>query len=103
MVNRIRNIAITAVVLAGAISITWWLTANPVKDLTTSEPGLDNRGEGNVFVQEVAIGEIFNELGSSTNQLTEIWPAFRGDTCCASESSRRHKARPKPAVASTMR
>ena len=78
LLEKVKNIVVPGVVLIGVLSITWWLTANPVKDLSVSEPGLDNRGEGNAFVQEVNIGEIFNEIGSSSNQLTEKWPAFRG-------------------------
>ena len=59
--------------------IGWWLTANPVRTLTVSEPGMDNRGAGNAYVQDVNIGEIYNELGSSSNQLTGKWPQFRGE------------------------
>ena len=69
MFEKIQNIAIPGVIILGILSVSWWLTANPVKDLTISEPGMDNRGEGNAFVQDVAIGEIFNELGSPRNQL----------------------------------
>ena len=76
--KRIQNIAIYGVLLVGALFITWWLTANPSRGLRVSEPGMDNRGDGVAFIQDVHIGEIFNELGSSESELTEKWPSFRG-------------------------
>jgi outer membrane protein assembly factor BamB len=77
--KRIQNIVFYVTVLLGIFSIGWWLTANPVKTLSVSEPGMDNRGDGSAFVQDVEIGEIYNELGSSSNQLTGKWPQFRGE------------------------
>ena len=35
-------------VLAGVLSLGWWLARDPVGDFITSQPGLDNRGEGGV-------------------------------------------------------
>ncbi len=78
MFRKIQNIAVSGVLLVGALCITWWLTANPVRDLSISEPGMDNRGEGNAFIQEVDIGEIFNSLNSPESQLKETWTSFRG-------------------------
>lgn len=80
MNSKIQKIAIYSVVLIATLFIGWWLTANPSRDLIISEPGMDNRGEGNAFVQEVAIGEIFNELGVRENLLLESWPSFRGES-----------------------
>ncbi len=78
MNKRIHNIIIYSVLLLGVLCISWWLTANPSSGLSVSEPGMDNRGEGVALIQDVAIGEIFNDLGTSESQLQEDWPAFRG-------------------------
>ncbi len=59
--------------------IAWWLLANPTKTFAISEPGMDNRSAGNLIVQEVEIGEIFNDFGASETQLGETWPRFRGE------------------------
>ena len=40
---------------------------------------MDNRLAGNLAIQEVEIGEIFNELGSLSAELGEKWPRFRGE------------------------
>jgi outer membrane protein assembly factor BamB len=65
-------------VLAGLISIGWWLAKDPVEDLVTSEPGLDNRGEGGV-VADIDIGAYFQALTSVESELKETWPRFRGE------------------------
>ncbi len=80
MDKRIRNIVILIVVMVATSFITWWLTANPTRSLTTSEPGMDNRLAGNLIIQEVEIGEIFIDLGSSESYLEEKWPRFRGES-----------------------
>jgi len=73
-----QNIGFYGLLVTGIFFIGWWLTANPVRDLSVSEPGMDNRGAGNAYIQDVDIGEIFNEIGSHSNQLTGKWPRFRG-------------------------
>jgi hypothetical protein len=42
------NIVTVLLVVAGLISLGWWLAKDPVRDFVTSEPGLDNRGAGAV-------------------------------------------------------
>lgn len=64
-------------VLAGLISIGWWLSKDPVAEFVTSEPGLDNRGE-KVAVADVDIGAIYESMGTLKNELEESWPRFRG-------------------------
>lgn len=65
-------------VLAGLLSLGWWLAHDPVDDLVTSEPGLDNRGEGGV-VADIDIGALGETFGSLETDLDETWPRFRGE------------------------
>ena len=65
-------------VLAGLLSLGWWLAKDPVSDLVTSQPGLDNRGEGGV-VADIDIGAYGETLSSLETSLTESWPRFRGE------------------------
>jgi outer membrane protein assembly factor BamB len=72
------NMTTSFLVLAGLISIGWWLSKDPVKEFVTSEPGLDNRGEGGV-VADIDIGAYFESLGTLESQLEGTWPRFRGE------------------------
>ena len=65
-------------VLAGLLSLGWWLAHDPVDDFVTSEPGLDNRGEGGV-VADIDIGAVGETFGSLETDLAETWPRFRGE------------------------
>jgi len=65
-------------VLAGVISLGWWLATDPVSDFVTTQPGLDNRGEGGV-VADIDIGAYGETLASLETELTETWPRFRGE------------------------
>ena len=65
-------------VLAGVISLGWWLARDPVSDFVTLQPGLDNRGEGAV-VADIDIGALGETMGSLETELTETWPRFRGE------------------------
>ena len=64
-------------VLAGVLSIGWWLAKDPVDDFVTTQPGLDNRGAGGV-VADIDIGAYFESLGTLESELEETWPRFRG-------------------------
>ncbi|MCK5694379.1 MAG: hypothetical protein KAI08_16055, partial [Bacteroidales bacterium] len=75
--NRI-NMVTALLVLAGVISLGWWLARDPVSDFITLQPGLDNRGEGAV-VADIDIGAFGETLGSLETTLTETWPRFRGE------------------------
>jgi outer membrane protein assembly factor BamB len=75
--DRINWITIF-MVLAGVISLGWWLARDPVRDFVESEPGLDNRGEGRV-VADIDIGSYGETFGSVETSLTETWPRFRGE------------------------
>ena len=65
-------------VLAGVISLGWWLAKDPVRDFITTQPGLDNRGEGGV-VADIDIGAYGETFASLETDLTETWPRFRGE------------------------
>lgn len=65
-------------VLAGVLSLGWWLARDPVSDLVTSQPGLDNRGEGGV-VADIDIGAYGETMATLETDLTETWPRFRGE------------------------
>jgi len=56
----------------------WWLSADPTSDFTINLEGADNRGEGNAYVQDVNIGELFVEYTDDYVELNETWPNFRG-------------------------
>jgi len=75
--NRVNGVT-ALLVLAGVLSIAWWLAADPVEEFVTTEPGLDNRGEGGV-VADIQIGAFFESLGSHESTLRESWPRFRGE------------------------
>ncbi|MCK4881019.1 MAG: PQQ-binding-like beta-propeller repeat protein, partial [Bacteroidales bacterium] len=75
--NRI-NIITVLLVVAGVISLGWWLARDPVREFVTTQPGLDNRGEGAV-VADIDIGAYGETLGSLDSDLTETWPRFRGE------------------------
>jgi outer membrane protein assembly factor BamB len=74
--NRI-NIITVLLVVAGVISLGWWLARDPVYDFVRSEPGLDNRGEGGV-VPDIDIGAFGETYATLESDLTETWPRFRG-------------------------
>ena len=71
------NIVTGLLVLAGVISIGWWLAKDPVDELVTTQPGLDNRG-ANAVVADIDIGAYFESMGTIESELKESWPRFRG-------------------------
>jgi outer membrane protein assembly factor BamB len=75
--NPVNSVTIL-LVLTGLISIGWWLSKDPVDDFVTTQPGLDNRGEGGV-IADINIGAYFENLGTLESQLEGTWPRFRGE------------------------
>ncbi len=75
------NTVTVLLVLAGLVSLGWWLSKDPVSEFVTTEPGLDNRGEGAV-VADIDIGAYYEEFsvpaGVPREGLNESWPRFRG-------------------------
>lgn len=65
-------------ILAGVVSVAWWMTADPVDELTVSIPGMDNRGEGVAVNLDINIGEFYERFSRSKSDLNETWPRFRG-------------------------
>ena len=77
MSNRYIN-SITLVMTALAVFlIAWWLNADPTSHYTVSMPGADNREAGGL-IQEVEIGEYFEQFSAGYTELSETWPRFRG-------------------------
>jgi outer membrane protein assembly factor BamB len=69
-----------SILIAIALSaLVFWLVSDPSKDLTTSEPGMDNRGEGVPINLNVNIGEFYEEFEKESSNLKEKWPRFRGE------------------------
>ncbi len=66
-------------ILAGFTSIAWWITKDPVRELSLSIPGMDNRGQGVAVNLNINIGEFFEEFESRNSSLNETWPRFRGE------------------------
>ncbi len=77
MSKRTINIILILIGTIGFISIFWWLNADPTKGFSVNLEGADNRGKG-VPLQEVNIGEYFEEFASDYQVLEETWTNFRG-------------------------
>ena len=77
MTKRTINIILILIGTIGFISIFWWLNADPTKGFSVNLEGADNRGKG-VPLQEVNIGEYFEEFASDYQVLDETWTNFRG-------------------------
>ncbi|MDA3954513.1 MAG: PQQ-binding-like beta-propeller repeat protein [Bacteroidales bacterium] len=69
---------LTLIIFISISSFVWWFTYNPVKDLTASVPGLDNRPPRDESNEIVNIGERFDEYSTLSSNLTGKWTRFRG-------------------------
>ena len=78
MTKRIINISIILISLIGFSFVFWWMNSDPTNEFQISLEGADNRGEGNAFIQDVNIGEHFQEFSSDYKTLNETWTRFRG-------------------------
>lgn len=76
---RTINIILISIATIGFVFLFWWLKADPTDEFTVNLEGADNRGEGNAFVQDVTIGEHFEEFSSDYKVLNETWMRFRGN------------------------
>jgi outer membrane protein assembly factor BamB len=79
------DIITALLVVCAAASLAWWLAADPTGGFVTTQPGLDNRGEGGV-VADIRIGEYFESMSPAeggaapgASMLQERWPRFRGE------------------------
>ena len=79
MTKQTINISLILVATIGLVFLFWWLKADPTDEFTINLEGADNRGEGNAFVQDVTIGEHFEEFSTDYKELSETWLRFRGN------------------------
>ena len=75
--DRIIKIVRITLILVGVIIILIWLSYDPTRKFTESLPGMDNRGKGD-SLQNVKIGEYFQQFSTSFVPMNETWPRFRG-------------------------
>jgi outer membrane protein assembly factor BamB len=76
---KLEKIILIIVGLVGLLVFLFWFFHNPVKGLTVSEPGLDNRPlADSSHIDSVIIGEKFKEYEPFSSTLTGKWPRFRG-------------------------
>jgi len=69
--------------LAGLLSIAWWMSKDPVDSFVSTQPGLDNRG-AKAVIPDIEIGAFFEtmvpvEEMNADPGLVETWPRFRGE------------------------
>ncbi|MFC0876073.1 PQQ-binding-like beta-propeller repeat protein [Saccharicrinis sp. FJH2] len=72
------HLLIIALIIIGGGAIIWWLTKDPVSDLTISMPGTDNRGSDSLFEEDIKIGSLFESFSNEVPELSEVWACFRG-------------------------
>jgi len=75
--KKVLNITVWITIAVAVISLFWWIRTDPTVDYLVSMPGADNRGKG-VAMQDVKIGEIFEQFATDYKELSETWPRFRG-------------------------
>lgn len=78
-VKVIQNWIVAGIITVAVVVFAWWLGANPTKEFEKSLPGADNRTEGGVDEENVAIGESFERFTDANPALSETWPRFRGE------------------------
>lgn len=77
-IQRDRFIILTAIAV-GLILIIFWLYYNPVSDFSLSIPGMDDRPDSILGLNEqVNIGEAFTLYSDNISKLTGKWTRFRG-------------------------
>ncbi len=77
--KRLDRIILFALAAIAVSSFLFWFLYNPVKHLTVSVPGMDNRPEGGIETLEVVnIGEFFERFDSHSSSLKGKWTQFRG-------------------------
>ncbi|MDA3928925.1 MAG: PQQ-binding-like beta-propeller repeat protein [Prolixibacteraceae bacterium] len=59
--------------------LVWYFASDPTQKFTSSDPGMDNRGKGNLITEIINIGEHFQLFKEDKeSKLDESWPRFRG-------------------------
>lgn len=75
----LQNIILLFTAILCLSALGWWLTENPVKNLSVSEPGLDKTDEIlNKVTENIEIGAFFENYSHKESSLLEKWPCFRG-------------------------
>ena len=79
-----RFFAVVVIILLSVIGIGlfgWWITVDPVPDLTVSLPGEDGRSVSiaDKTSDPVIIGEYFETYDGVRSAITASWPRFRGE------------------------
>lgn len=74
---KATQLIIVLLILIGSGAVIWWLTKDPVDDLSVSLPGTDNRGSDSIY-EEIVIGNLFQSFSEDVPELTEVWACFRG-------------------------
>jgi len=77
--NRILNITIYLISSVAVVMLIWWLFKDPTAKFSESLPGLDKRGAADTVSENVEIGKIFENISTGYQEMTEIWPHFRGN------------------------
>lgn len=68
-----------ALILCSVGLVGWWVSNDPTSGFKTSVPGLDNRGKGLAYTEEVNIGEHYKAFDvEAVESYHETWPHFRG-------------------------
>jgi outer membrane protein assembly factor BamB len=75
--KKVLNITVWITAAVAVISLVWWIRTDPTAEYLVSMPGADNRGKG-VVMQDVKIGENFEQFATEYTELSETWPRFRG-------------------------
>jgi outer membrane protein assembly factor BamB len=77
--KRHYNIGFTFLSLTAFSVLFWWISFNPTKGFTISTPGMDKQDSVyTTTIEDVRIGEFFEEFTNKTSNLKESWPRFRG-------------------------
>ena len=77
--KKILNITLYLLSSIALLLVIWWLMKDPTSKFSESLPGLDKRGVADTVTEKVEIGKIFANVSSGFQEMSEIWPRFRGN------------------------
>lgn len=79
MIRTIKKYLVPAAAVVALAIFIFWFTYNPVKDFTSSVPGMDSvPALDSASLEQVVIGEFFNRYANTESNLTGKWVRFRG-------------------------
>lgn len=76
--RRPTHILLLAMSITLILALAWWTFSKPKVTIVMSEPGMDNRGEKAGLLENINIGEFFENFFSAETSSAETWPRFRG-------------------------